>query len=113
MYVDSFLLIAVDRFKPYCDNLDYDINSRQFANDLSEMEKEVITWYYITAWARREINNSSQLQLKLKVNSGFTFSSEGSTLKAKMQWIDSLEEEANRKLTQYQLGRGSIGSYDW
>lgn len=106
-------MIAVDRFKPYCDNLDYDINSRQFANDLSEMEKEVIAWYYITAWARREINNSSQLQLKLKVNSGFTFSSEGSTLKAKMQWIDSLEEEANRKLTQYQLGRGSIGSYDW
>lgn len=110
-YVDGFLKIAINRFKPYCDNLDYE--NREFVSELSEMEIQMLTLYWIIAWAKREVNNSSQIQLKLKTSSGFAFSSEGSTLKAKQQWLDIMEEEANRILTQYELSEGKIGSYNW
>lgn len=114
-YVDGFLFVAINRFKPYCDNLEIDTTpgARAFVNELSATEIQMLALYWIIAWARREVNNSSQLQLKLKVASGFSFSSEGSTLKAKQLWLDVLEEEAGRILTQYQLGEGMIGSYNW
>lgn len=102
-YLDGFLYIAISRFKSYCDHLEYDKTTRAFINELTELEVEILAWYWIVVWARREVNNSSQISLKLKVNTSFTFSSEGQTHKAKMQWIDSLEEEGARKITQYQL----------
>lgn len=111
--VDGYLHIAINRFSTDCDHLDYDELNRTFNNELSMLEIDILTFYWVIAWARREINNSSQLQLKLKIASGFTFSSEGSTLKAKMIWLDSLEEEVARKITQYQLANSKLGSYNW
>lgn len=100
-YLDGFLHIAIGRFASYCDHLEY--TDRSFNNDLSGIEIEILTLYWIIAWGRREINNSSQLQQKLKVNSGFTMGSEAQNTKAKLEWIDGLEEEVARKITQYQL----------
>lgn len=100
-YLDSFMALAVGRFTQSKTSLAY--ASGFFVENLSQMEQNILLDYIVIEWFKRETNNSAAISLKLKVASGFTYSSESATMKAKMNYLHGLEEEVSRKVTEYLL----------
>lgn len=109
--VDSFIINAVPRFWQSNTSLSYDAEMRQFENDLSDQEIQILADYCVITWWEGETNVANQIALKLKVGSSFTYNSEAQNFKEKQNVIDKLREEVDRQTTNYLLK--DISSYDY
>lgn len=102
-YIDGFLKQAVGQFTKCRQSLAYDANMREFEADLTNQEISILADLVVINWWKRETNNAAQIALKLKVSGSFTFNSESQNFKEKQIIINKLEEQVNRKITQYEL----------
>lgn len=109
--VDSFILNAIPRFWQCNSDLSYDSTLRQFNADLNDLEIQILADYCVIAWWEGETNVASQIALKLKTQSAFSFNSESQNFKEKQNVIDKLREEVDRQTTNYLLK--DISSYDY
>ena len=109
--IDSFIFNAIPRFWQCNTELSYDKDFRQFNADLNDLEIQILADYCVIAWWEGETNVASQIALKLKVSSSFTYNSEAQNFKEKQNIIDKLREEVDRQTTNYLLK--DISSYEY
>lgn len=110
-YCDGFLINAIANFTQCNQDLSYDEVNREFSVDLTPIEINILAMLWVIAWWKKETYNASQIALKLKVSSSFTYNSESQNFKEKQNIIDKLGEEVNRKITDYLLL--SLDSYQY
>ena len=103
IYLDSFLIDAIPNFTRCRQNLDYDLEARQFNSDLTDMEKSILADLWVIQWFNKETQDTVQIQNKLQVSSSFTSHSASQNLKEKGSYLDKLKESVDWKITQYQL----------
>ncbi len=109
-WCDGFLISAVPNFVQCQKDLTYDLTTREFNADLSNMEISILADYWVIKWLEREVQNSAQIQLKLKTSGSFQFNSEAQNLKEKSTYLDKLREKVRQKTTEYQLN--DLSQYD-
>lgn len=102
-YCDGILLAVAPRFYQCRQSLSYDISTRTFNSDLTDLEVVILSCLWRIGWWERENNNAAQIALKLKVPSSFQFNSESANFKEKQNVIDKLYEDLDRQITNYLL----------
>lgn len=103
MFCDGLLIRATPNFNQCRQSLEYNSANREFVSDLSVSEISILADLWVIEWMSRQVQDSSQFQLKLKSNNNFTFNSEAQNLKEKTSWLDRLRERVQQKMNLYLL----------
>ena len=102
-YCDTFLMSAVPNFIQCQQSLSYDLQSRTFDAELTTLEISILADFWCIAWLTKEVQDATQINLKLSTSGGFETHSEAQNLKEKSSWLDRLRERVYQKITEYQL----------
>lgn len=102
-WCDGFLLAAIPNFFQCRQSLDFDLEQRQFTNELTFTEISILADFWIIAWLDREIQDSTQIQNKLQISSAFTQHSPAQNLKEKVALSNTLREKVYQKIVDYQV----------
>lgn len=102
-YCDVFLIQAINNFIDCEQDLTYNLSNRAFIADLTPLEISILADYWGIAWMTRNVQDATQISLKLTSTGGFETHSEAQNLKEKSSWLDRLRERVEQKITQYQL----------
>ena len=103
-FCDGLLIQAVPYFKDCRQSLEYNTETREFVNDLSNEEIAILSDFWMIQWFGRKVNNSAQFQAKLQNSGNFRNHSEAQNLKEKTSWLDRLRERVYQRVTDYQVG---------
>lgn len=102
-YCDGHLMTAVSKFYQCKQSLTYNSTARTFDVDLTDLEITILSSFWVIGWWEQQLNNASQIELKLKTSSSFTFNSEAQNMKEKKSIIDRLYEEVKRLINDYEI----------
>lgn len=102
-YCDGHLMTAVSKFYQCRQSLTYNSTARTFDVDLTDLEITILSSFWVIGWWEQQLNNASQIELKLKTSSSFTFNSEAQNMKEKKSIIDRLYEEVKRLINDYEM----------
>ena len=102
-YLDGFLISAVSNFTRCQQSLEYDTTTREFVADLTDLEQSILADMWVIAWWEKERNDVTQISNVLQVSSAFSTFSPAQNMKEKSSIIAMLQEDVDRKMTQYQL----------
>lgn len=102
-WCDGFLLAAIPNFFQCRQSLDFDLEQRQFVNELTFTEISILADFWSIAWLDREIQDSTQIQNKLQISSAFTQHSPAQNLKEKVALSNTLREKVYQKIVDYQV----------
>ena len=102
-YVDGFLISAIPSFVECRQSLEYDLNTRTFTVDLTDLEKSILADLWIISWYERDNNTYAFYRQHLQSSSSFKNHSESQNLKENSTYLDKLREELDRKKISYQL----------
>lgn len=110
-YCDGFLISAIPNFTQCNQDLSYDTEEREFTADLTIMEISILADFWAIQWLTKEVQDATQINLKLSTSGGFETHSEAQNLKEKSSWLDRLRERVYQKITDYQLQDISVYSF--
>lgn len=110
-YCDGFLISAIPNFTQCNQDLSYDTEEREFTADLTIMEISILADFWAIQWLTKEVQDVTQINLKLSTSGGFETHSEAQNLKEKSSWLDRLRERVYQKITDYQLQDISVYSF--
>ena len=102
-YCDGFLIKAIPNFTLCKQSLEYDLENRTFLYDLTILEKDILSDYWVLEWYTREANNASQIANKLQTTGSFKSHSEAQNMKAKESRLNVMREKVAQKCIDYQL----------
>ena len=111
-YCDSFLIRAIPNFVRCKQPLTFNIESRSFEADLTQMEISILADLWVIEWFNKEIQDSTQVQLKLQ-SSSFSSHSAAQNIKEKSTYKDKLKESVSLKITEYLLEDVSSITEKW
>lgn len=103
VYCDGFLISAIPNFTDCNQSLEYNLTTRTFNSDLTQLEISILADFWVIAWLLKETQDSTQIALKLSTTGGFETHSEAQNLKEKNAWLDKLRERVYQRITDYQL----------
>lgn len=102
-FCDGLLFNALPQFTECRQDLTYDVETREFDVDLTNLEIYILSRYWVIAWWERENNNAAQIALKLGIKNQYSYNSESQNFKEKQNVIDKLREEVDRATQEYLL----------
>lgn len=102
-YCDGFLVSAIPNFYQCRQSLEYNLDNREFENDLTQKEISILADLWAIEWMRREIRRASQLANSLQTSQSFKTHSPAQHIKEMSNFLDKLEEEVDRKMVRYQV----------
>ena len=102
-YCDGLLFNALPQFTECRQDLTYNVETREFGVDLTNLEIYILSRYWVIAWWERENNNAAQIALKLGIKNQYSYNSESQNFKEKQNVIDKLREEVDRATQEYLL----------
>ena len=102
-FCDSLLFNALPQFTECRQDLTYNVETRKFGVDLTNLEIFILSRYWVIAWWERENNNAAQIALKLGIKNQYSYNSESQNFKEKQNVIDKLREEVDRATQEYLL----------
>ena len=102
-FCDGLLFNALPQFTECRQDLTYNIETREFDADLTNLEIYILSRYWVIAWWERENNNAAQIALKLGIKNQYSYNSESQNFKEKQNVIDKLREEVDRATQEYLL----------
>lgn len=102
-FCDSLLFNALPQFTECRQDLTYNVETREFDVDLTNLEIYILSRYWVIAWWERENNNAAQIALKLGIKNQYSYNSESQNFKEKQNVIDKLREEVDRATQKYLL----------
>ena len=102
-FCDGLLFNALPQFTECRQDLTYNVETREFGVDLTNLEIYILSRYWVIAWWEREINNAAQIALKLGIKNQYSYNSESQNFKEKQNVIDKLREEVDRATQEYLL----------
>lgn len=106
-YCDGFLIKAIPNFTVCKQSLAYNVNYttipqvREFVNELSIYEKDILADYWVIEWFKRETQVASRINGALQNSGSFKSHSEAQNLKAKESYLDGLRVKASQKCNEY------------
>jgi len=106
-YCDGFLIKAIPNFTVCKQNLDYTVDYsstpqvREFVNELSIYEKDILADYWVLEWFTKETQVASSISTALQNSGSFKSYSEAQNLKAKESYLDGLRIKTSQKCTDY------------
>ena len=98
MWCDGFLVTAASNFVNCRQKLDYDLDKREFAADLTNMEISILADLWVLAWYERETNVATGINTLLQTNNSFKTHSTSQILKEKDARISSLYTKLHQKM---------------
>nr|DAZ67930.1 MAG TPA: hypothetical protein [Caudoviricetes sp.] len=103
--IDGWVISSAAKFIECEQPLTYDSELRQFDEDLTNLEIQILAEYWVIYWWRGETDVATQIAQKLKVPSSFQMDGVSSqNFKEKQNVIDKLEEDVDRLIhDKYQL----------
>lgn len=110
-FCDGLLFNALPQFTECRQDLTYNVETREFDVDLTNLEIYILSRYWVIAWWERENNNAAQIALKLGIKNQYSYNSESQNFKEKQNVIDKLREEVDRATQEYLLL--DLDSYDF
>lgn len=102
-YCDGFLVSAVPNFYQCRQSLNYNLENREFENELTQKEISILADLWAIEWLGREIKRSSQLANSLQTSQSFKNHSPAQHIKEMSNFLDKLEEDVDRKMVRYQI----------
>ena len=102
-FCDGLLFNALPHFTECRQDLTYNVETREFGVDLTNLEIYILSRYWVIAWWERENNNAAQIALKLGIKNQYSYNSESQNFKEKQNVIDKLREEVDRATQEYLL----------
>lgn len=102
-FCDGLLFNALPQFTECRQDLTYNVETREFNIDLTNLEIYILSRYWVIAWWERENNNAAQIALKLGIKNQYSYNSESQNFKEKQNVIDKLREEVDRATQEYLL----------
>ena len=102
-FCDGLLFNALPQFTECRQDLTYNVETREFDVDLTNLEIYILSRYWVIAWWERENNNAAQIALKLGIKNQYSYNSESQNIKEKQNVIDKLREEVDRATQEYLL----------
>lgn len=102
-FCDGLLFNALPQFTECRQDLTYNVETREFDVDLTNLEIYILSRYWVIAWWERENNNAAQIALKLGIKNQYSYNSESQNFKEKQNIIDKLREEVDRATQEYLL----------
>nr|DAZ41737.1 MAG TPA: hypothetical protein [Caudoviricetes sp.] len=102
-FCDGLLFNALPQFTECRQDLTYNVETREFGVDLTNLEIYILSRYWVVAWWERENNNAAQIALKLGIKNQYSYNSESQNFKEKQNVIDKLREEVDRATQEYLL----------
>ena len=102
-FCDGLLFNALPQFTECRQDLTYNVETREFGVDLTNLEIYILSRYWVIAWWERENNNAAQIALKLGIKNQYSYNSESQNFKEKQNVIDKLREEVDRATQEYLL----------
>ena len=102
-FCDGLLFNALPQFTECRQDLTYNVETREFYVDLTNLEIYILSRYWVIAWWERENNNAAQIALKLGIKNQYSYNSESQNFKEKQNVIDKLREEVDRSTQEYLL----------
>ena len=102
-FCDGLLFNALTQFTECRQDLTYNVETREFGVDLTNLEIYILSRYWVIAWWERENNNAAQIALKLGIKNQYSYNSESQNFKEKQNVIDKLREEVDRATQEYLL----------
>ena len=102
-FCDGLLFNALPQFTECRQDLTYNVETREFDVDLTNLEIYILSRYWVIAWWERENNNAAQIALKLGIKNQYYYNSESQNFKEKQNVIDKLREEVDRATQEYLL----------
>lgn len=99
---EGFLLRGLPTFNTCRQSLAYDINTRSFVSDLTDLEISILADLWVEEWMRQQVQNISQFQLKM-TTTDFKHYSEAENLKQKQETLDRIREKVKQKMSDYEL----------
>ena len=102
-FCDGLLFNALPQFIECRQDLTYNVETREFDVDLTNLEIYILSRYWVIAWWERENNNAAQIALKLGIKNQYSYNSESQNFKEKQNVIDKLREEVDRATQEYLL----------
>lgn len=102
-FCDGLLFNALPQFTECRQDLTYNVKTREFGVDLTNLEIYILSRYWVIAWWERENNNAAQIALKLGIKNQYSYNSESQNFKEKQNVIDKLREEVDRATQEYLL----------
>ena len=102
-FCDGLLFNALPQFTECRQDLTYNVETREFDVDLTNLEIYILSRYWVIAWWERENNNAAQIALKLGIKIQYSYNSESQNFKEKQNVIDKLREEVDRATQEYLL----------
>ena len=102
-FCDGLLFNALPQFTECRQDLTYNVETREFGVDLTNLEIYILSCYWVIAWWERENNNAAQIALKLGIKNQYSYNSESQNFKEKQNVIDKLREEVDRATQEYLL----------
>ena len=101
---DSWLIAAIPNFVRCRQDLTYDIETRQFNVELTNLEISILADLWVLEWWNTQRNNNLAINNALASSGSFKVGfSPASNLKEKNVTIDELREKVEQKMTNYQL----------
>ena len=97
-WCDGFLISAIPNFLNCRQILDYDMDKREFTEDLTNMEISILADLWVIAWWERETNDSTKINALLQTNNSFKTHSASQNLKEKDARISSLYTKVSQKM---------------
>lgn len=102
-FCDGLLFNTLPQFTECRQDLTYNVETREFNVDLTNLEIYILSRYWVIAWWERENNNAAQIALKLGIKNQYSYNSESQNFKEKQNVIDKLREEVDRATQEYLL----------
>lgn len=102
-WCDGFLLSAVPNFVKCRQSLEYDAVERLFTSDFTDLEISILADFWVIEWFRREVQDSTKINVLLQTSGSFKTHAAAPNLNAKNTYLDGLREKVYQKINYYLL----------
>ena len=98
-HCDGFLVSAIPNFLNCKQSLDYNLETREFVSDLTNMEISILADLWIIEWFEKETQDSTKINALLQPSGGgFKTHAASQNLKEKSAYLDTLREKVSQKM---------------
>lgn len=101
--LQGYMLKGLPKFEVSCiDSLEYDLENRTFARDLSSIEIDIISDWTVIMWYTDQLNDVLEFKEPLR-DVDFNRFASGQNLKPRQAYLEELRRKAKQDATNYQF----------
>ena len=98
---ETTLIKSIPKFVECLQPLDYNTETREFANELTLKEQSILADWFVYTWFETNVNDVTQFNLHL-TNTDFKHYAEANNLDAKSEYLDRMREKIKQDSLDYQ-----------